>query len=71
MNARRKRNLSCDSVKSECSGWDPGPRDRSSESRGRTRNRSNDSDDESCHPRSKKGANKECKYLRLPKIILS
>ena len=69
VNERKKRNLSCDSVKSGCSGWesDSNHRDRSL-SRGKIRQRS---DDETPHNEVKK-PNRENKHVTLPpKIVLS
>ena len=67
---RRRRDISCDSVKSDCSGWgDDHDRDRDfdTENRGRIRKRSGDLIDvESKKP------NRQTKPILLPpKIILS
>ena len=69
---RKKRDLSCDSVKSDCSGWGLGgagsDRDKSPGSRGETRHRSEDEEMES---QVKKSMRKSRKILKPPKIVLS
>ena len=69
---RKKRDLSCESVRSGCSGWDgdEDTRDRSSSvgSRGSVRPRSDDEDE---LQRAKKSAHQHQPILRPPKIILS
>ena len=66
---RRKRELSCDSLKSECSGWgvDDRSRDRSG-SRGQIRARS---DDDLSDLENKKPSSQMKPILQPPKIILS
>ena len=68
---RRERDLSCDSVRSGCSGWGLGgassDREQSSE-RGETRHRSDDDENE---PESKKIVKRSKSLLQPPKIVLS
>ena len=68
---RRERDLSCDSVRSGCSGWGQGEassdREKSSE-RGETRHRSDDDDN---GPLPKKTLKKSKPLLQPPKIVLS
>ena len=75
---KKKRDISCESVKSDCSGWDSstsgggdGARDSSANSRGKVRNRSDDSDDVKDKPKSDKQPRKSRKLLKPPKIILT
>ena len=69
---KKKRDISCESVQSGCSGWDSGGgRGISTESRGKVRNRSDDSDDDREKPKSDKQARKSRPYLKPPKIILT
>ena len=75
VNERRKRDWSCESVKSGCSGWGSGAvvneRSNSTDSRGRVRERSDDSDEESQQPKSDKLPRKSRSVLKPPKIILT
>ena len=75
VNEKKKRDLSCESVKSGCLGWDSGAAEserRSADgSRSRTRNRSGNSDDESNQSKPSKQARKSRTFLQPPKIILS
>ena len=75
VNERRKRDWSCESVKSGCSGWGSGAagneRSNSTDSRGRVRERSDDSDEESHQPKSDKQPRKSRSLLKPPKIILT
>ena len=68
---KKKRDLSCESVKSDCSGWGQGgansDRERSLDIRGEIRNRS---EDEELEPKAKKTLRKSRQLLRPPKIIL-
>lgn len=75
VNERKKRDLSCDSIRSGCLGWNQetggSDRDASTDSRGKTRARSDDSDEDLLHPKSDKQARKSRSFLKPPKIILS
>ena len=62
----RKRDISCDSIKSDCSAWGDGQSD--TETRGETRGRSDDDDSERT---SKKKARQSRNLLKPPKIVLS
>ena len=65
---RRKRDISCESVRSDCSGWGRSndSRDKSTDSRGEVRPRS---EDEEPNNHAKKRASRQ--VLKPPKIILS
>ena len=69
---KKKRDLSCDSIRSDCSGWGLGgagsDRERSPGSRGETRQRSEDEEPES---QVKKSMRKSRTILKPPKIVLS
>ena len=69
---KKKRDLSCESVRSGCSSWGNGgagsERDRSSDSRGEIRMRS---DDENPGPKPKKSQRKTRSLLKPPKIVIS
>ena len=64
---QRKRDLSCESIKSNCSGWGDDP-NSDSEVRGETRNRS---DDDESEPDPKKQLRQSRKLLKPPKIVLT
>ena len=72
---RRRRDLSCESVKSSCSLWDQDEqsktRDLSTESRGSVRQRSSDSEEDL--PKSKKAQHqsRSRRCLQPPKILLT
>ena len=70
VNEKKKRDISCESVKSECLGWDSG-RSSSIDSRGKIRNRSDDSDDGGPQPKSEKQSRKSRSLLKPPKIVLT
>ena len=64
---QKKRDLSCDSIKSDCSAWgNDGNSD--TEIRGETRNRS---DDETIEPDRKKQVRQSRQLLKPPKIVLT
>ena len=66
---RRKRDLSCESVKSSCSFWDMDERSRDrADSRGSIRNRSESEED---MPKAKKTQHQSRPRLKPPKIILT
>ena len=62
----RKRDISCDSVKSDCSAWGDGQSD--TETRGETRGRS---DDDEAEPNSMKKVRQSRNLLKPPKIVLT
>ena len=64
---KKKRHLSCDSVKSDCSGWGENDYKERNPSRGRVRQRSEESKDQE----SKKSKSLKKTVLLPPKIILS
>ena len=64
---RRGRDLSCESVRSGCSGW--GDRDRSTDSRGEVRPRSED--DEPSLTQPKKSYRKSRSLINPPKIVVT
>ena len=72
VNERKTRDLSCESVKSDCSGWGHGgsasDREKSPDIRGATRPRSDDEDNE---PEAKKSQRISRTILRPPKIVIS
>ena len=70
---KKKRDLSCESVRSDCSGWGHGggtsDRDISPISRGETRPRSEGDDEEISKPQKSRRQSRA--VLRPPKIVLS
>ena len=68
---RKNRDLSCDSVKSDCSGWglggDNSDREKSPSIRGETRPRSEDEENGS---KPNKSIRKSRPVLKAPKIVL-
>ena len=70
---KKRRDLSCESVRSGCSGWGPGgsgsDRDLSTDSRGEIRQRSDDEDFKDTQP--KKSLRRSRSLLQPPKIIIS
>ena len=73
VNERKKRDLSCDSVRSDCSGWDQGgtsdgEKRSDSSNRGATRPRSDDDEKE---PDRKKSMRNSRTVLKPPKIVIS
>ena len=72
VSVRKNRDLSCESIKSGCSGWGSGSssdRDRSTNSRGDVRPRSDDEENASSLP--KKSLRRSRSHLHPPKIIIS
>ena len=70
---KKKRDLSCESVRSGCSGWGPGgsssERDLSTDSRGEIRQRSEDEEFKEDQP--SKSLRRSRSLLQPPKIVIS